>query len=45
MRGQKRKGSHAASKKETDLVALNDEGSIILGDSEDEGQFAFLSLF
>ena len=41
MRGQKRKGSHAASKKETDLVVFKDEGSIILGDSEDEGQFAF----
>jgi len=32
-RGQKKKASHAASKKETDL---NDEGSIVLGDSDDE---------
>ena len=41
MRGQKKKGPHAASKKETDLVVVNDEGSIILGDSEDEGQLPF----
>ena len=40
MRGQKKKGPHAASKKETDLVVINDEGSIVLGDSEDEGQFS-----
>ena len=45
MRGQKRKGSHAASKKETNLVVFKDEGSIILGDSEDEGQFAFFFFF
>ena len=42
MRGQKKKGPHAASKKETDLVVVNEEGSIVLGDSEDEGQFSFV---
>ena len=41
-RGQKKKATHAASKKETDL---NEEGSIVLGDSDDDGLFSVFLVF
>ena len=36
-KGQKKKGSCEPSKKETGLAVITDEGSIVLGDSDDEG--------
>ena len=35
-KGQKKKGSCEPSKKETGLAVITDEGSIVLGDSDDE---------
>ena len=38
--GKKKKVPRKVSKKETDFVVVNDEGSIVLGDTDDEGMFS-----
>lgn len=38
--GKNKKAPRKVSKKETDLVVVNDEGSIVLGDTDDEGMFS-----
>ena len=38
--GKNKKAPRKVSKKETDLVVVNDEGSIVVGDTDDEGMFS-----